>query len=512
MPEAVRHFAMVNGLVFSAVAAADLRGASAASPKMFTFMVDELGGIRAAFEPTLDAALGAEAARFELLRRAEAPLGMSRRPSLPMSPERGSLIDGRFRLRGHIATGGMGEVWRAEHVHLGRDVALKFLKERLDENGKRRFRFEAQALAAISSATPHVVLVLDAGESEAGPFLSMELVEGRALDEELAENGPMTPDGFLVVLEQLGAALSAAHAAGVIHRDVKPENVLVSRTPDGRPFIKLTDFGAAKPTEAAHGFDCPKDTSPMLLFGTPEYMSPERLRGGRAHPTMDVRALGVIAYEALTGALPFRGGCLSQTILSIEGNEPRPMSDAQATLPRELDTWIALTLAKEPDRRFASVAATVEAYRVALSAAAARGWLPEDAARSPVSSFEAKRTLRVGPAHRPRRAAPVAAATLVGLVVVGFGALALSPNDTARGKDSEARPLDDTTVPIRRSSAADAVVNAVGASTTPASPAVERQPADRPTRRSTGASRAPHAATTIAPSADAGRDPGGGVP
>ena len=265
----------------------------------------------------------------------------------------------------------------------------------------RRFRFEAQVSALLGARTRHVVSVFDAGYDPVGPYLAMEFVEGRALDQEIIVRGAFTPKDLAPVLDQLGDALGAAHREGIVHRDLKPANVMLQREPHGGVFVKLTDFGIAKANENANAFDRPKDTAVTQLVGTPEYMSPEQLRGVGNNLRIDVWALGALVYEALTGVVPFDASTTPELILKIVRTAHEPPSSI-APLPRGLDAWMDRALAKDPDGRFRSIAEAVEAYHQAI------------VERPSVAEAHAAPTQLVQQAHEPREtrsAAPVEAPT-----------------------------------------------------------------------------------------------------
>jgi serine/threonine-protein kinase len=204
----------------------------------------------------------------------------------------------RYRLEGPVARGGVGEVWRATDLVLGRAVAVKLLRTEYAEHPEVLARFRAEARHAGSVSHPGIAQVYDYGEdgAAASPYLVLELVDGPSLARVLAA-GPLTPAHAMDVLAQAASGLQAAHAAGLVHRDVKPGNLLVG--PSGQ--VKITDFGIAHAAWSA------PITQTGALVGTPAYLAPERVMGGQATPASDLYSLGVVGYQCLTGAVPFEG-------------------------------------------------------------------------------------------------------------------------------------------------------------------------------------------------------------
>jgi eukaryotic-like serine/threonine-protein kinase len=260
----------------------------------------------------------------------------------------GQLLADRYRLRRRIAVGGMGEVWEAADQRLDRRVAVKVLKAELsgDTEFLHRFRTEARTTASLNH--PGVAAVHDYGETAAVPdgpadtaYLVMELVEGEPLATVLARLRRLSPDQTLDVLEQAGHALQAAHERGLVHRDVKPGNILI--TPSGT--VKITDFGIAKAVDAA-----PVTRSGMVM-GTAHYIAPEQAMGHEAGPASDVYALGVVGYECLTGQRPF----LSDSAVTVAMMHIRDTPPAlPAGVPSGVRALIEATLVKDPRCRYAT--------------------------------------------------------------------------------------------------------------------------------------------------------------
>ncbi|GGM83107.1 serine/threonine protein kinase [Terrabacter tumescens] len=311
----------------------------------------------------------------------------------------GRVIDGRYRILSHLADGGMASVYVALDGRLDREVALKIMRPGLatDDVFVERFRAEARSAARLSH--PNVVAVYDQGEDDGEVFLAMELVEGKTLRDVIHEEAPLTARESLAILEPILLALCAAHAAGMIHRDVKPENVIVRR--DGE--VKVADFGLARAitNQAA-------TSQTGVLLGTVSYLSPEQVERGVADTRSDVYAAGLLLFEMLTGRKAVTGG----TPIQIAYNHVHGSIVAPSTLvpgvPEVLDDLVARATAVEPDDRFESATTFVTALREVrrgLTAgeldrrAAAVGTDPAGTAvLAPVSS-----TTQLSPADRPRR-------------------------------------------------------------------------------------------------------------
>src|SRR5215831_12539367 len=299
------------------------------------------------------------------------------------------VIAGRYRLEGRIAFGGVGEVWRAVDLALGRPVAVKLLRAEYAQHAEVLVRFRAEARHAGSVSHPGIAQVYDYGEAGAAdsPYLVMELVDGPSLAGVLAA-GPLDAAATMDVLAQAAAGLQAAHAAGLVHRDVKPGNLLVG--PAGR--VKITDFGIAHATGSA------PITQAGALVGTPAYLAPERVAGGPATPASDLYALGVVGYQCLTGEAPF-GGVPPR---AASAYQHRTLPPLPATVPPGVAELVNELTAEDPAARPAS------AGQVAVRA----GWLRDALVR------EATAQLASEPGDLPRAAQNGAEpATLAGLAV-----------------------------------------------------------------------------------------------
>src|SRR4051812_32864521 len=269
-------------------------------------------------------------------------------------PLLGRLLDDRYEIRRRLAVGGMATVYAAIDTRLDRPVAVKVMHPALaaDEEFVARFRREAKAAARLSS--PTVVNVTDQGQDGGTVFLVMELVEGRTLRDRLRSEGPLPPAEALAVLDPVLEALAVAHAAGYVHRDVKPENVLIAD--DGR--IKVGDFGLARAVDAS-----PLTATTGLLLGTVAYLAPEQVRRGVADARTDVYASGVLLYEILTGRPPFEGDtALSVAYQHLHDRVPAP-STLRSDVPEELDELVRAATEPDPDDRPVDAEALLEDVR-----------------------------------------------------------------------------------------------------------------------------------------------------
>lgn len=267
---------------------------------------------------------------------------------------------GRYRLIALLGRGGMGEVWRAYDTETQRVVAVKVLPANLAHDPVFEQRFRREALAAAGLNDPHVVPIHNFGEIDGRLYVDMRLVNGKDLQAILASE-VLDPERAVKIIEQVASALRAAHRIGLVHRDVKPSNILVTED----DFAYLIDFGIARATGQA------SMTGTGNVIGTWAYMAPERVTTGQTDPRGDTYALGCVLHECLTGSQPFPGNSLEQQIgghLSLP--PPRP-STMRRGVPRELDTVIATAMAKNPDQRYSTVTQMAAAARDAITGTAA---------------------------------------------------------------------------------------------------------------------------------------------
>ena len=326
-----------------------------------------------------------------------------------MRPTSGITLGGRFQLTTRIAIGGMGEVWKAKDQVLGRIVAIKVLKEEYtgDPGFLQRFRAEARHTALLNHVG--IANVFDYGEEEGSAYLVMELVPGQPLSSIIEHEQVLSPDRTLSMMAQTARALSVAHAQGLVHRDIKPGNLLI--TPDGR--VKVTDFGIARLADQV------PLTQTGQVMGTAQYLAPEQATGQTATGASDIYSLGVIGYECLTGHRPFSGESQIAIALAQVNDAPPPLPE---TLPKPVRALLMSMLAKDPKNRPANaikLAEAAEAIRngdICAAHAAVPGMLlfegatgamtaPVNIATAPTGVYRLRRKAR----RRPRPRCPCSA-------------------------------------------------------------------------------------------------------
>jgi eukaryotic-like serine/threonine-protein kinase len=255
---------------------------------------------------------------------------------------------GRYRVGQRIGRGGMASVFRAHDPSIGRDVALKFLHASLCEDAECRSRFLREARAAGGLSHPNIVVVHDVGEIEGRPYMAMEMMSGSTLSEELAQSRQLPVREAVTVTLQLAKALDYAHKKGVVHRDIKPGNIM--RDAASRA-VKLTDFGIAHVEDGGSG---EQRTRVGDVIGTPQYMSPEQARGEKLDGRSDLFSVGIVLYQCLTGTRPFRGDSLVAIATKIANEEHPPIDKARKDIPASLRRVIDRCLAKAAAQRFQS--------------------------------------------------------------------------------------------------------------------------------------------------------------
>jgi eukaryotic-like serine/threonine-protein kinase len=420
----------------------------------------------------------------------------------------GTLILGRYRLESLLRRGGMGSVWRAEHVQLKSPIAVKLLEPEVakDQTMLQRFHREAQAAAALRS--PNVVQIFDHGVDQGRAFIAMEMLEGETLSERIARVGRLPPSELFRFLTDVLRAMHKAHEAGIIHRDLKPDNVFICK--DDPEYAKVLDFGVAKVKkgafgEATGGFG----TQTGLMLGTPYYMSPEQAQAKVIDPRTDLWSIGVVAFEALLGRRPFQADSLGDLVLAI-CTAPTPIPSRFGPVPPGFDEWFVHATQRDPARRFPSAREMAEELdrvlvpevaparrRFITSGVPAVGSLPAPAPlvtpvgrKSPSLGPEAadlelttgQRSVvsRLSPASVPKREqsfallALVAAGVLIVVGVIAFavggGARALHQAD--RGQRAAAPPREAPAVTLEPPNASAGALPPLASAKSPTSSAI----------------------------------------
>jgi len=313
----------------------------------------------------------------------------------------GTVIADRYRLEEPLVRGAMGTIWRADHLRLRTQVAVKVLDPMLARDKEMRSRFLQEARSAAAVRSSHVVQVFDSGIENGFPYIVMELLEGESLDMRLSQRGPLGAGELRKVFSEVARALAKAHSLGVVHRDVKPSNIFLSRE-GPYEITKLVDFGIAKVKSESLTFTH-VGTKMGTLLGTPQYMSPEQARGScTVDYRTDLWAMAIVACECLTGRCPFSGRTVGDLTIQICTERPTAPS-LLGEVPAGFDAWFFKATGKTPGQRFKSMAAMEGALTPILVAAEARAvqgivlrrWPPRGWALPPLPSVSQIRSVSV---------------------------------------------------------------------------------------------------------------------
>ncbi|HVY48430.1 MAG TPA: serine/threonine-protein kinase, partial [Minicystis sp.] len=279
----------------------------------------------------------------------------------------GAIVADRFRLEQRLGQGGMGSVWRAQHLGLDIACAVKFLRREAADSPDLRGRFEREAKAAARLKSPHVVQILDHGVWDGVPYIAMEYLEGEDLNQRLKRVRRLDARETVRIAAQVARALAKAHAAGLVHRDLKPSNIFLTRDEE-HEVAKVLDFGVAKRSVTSESA-AEQETKSGSILGTPHYMSPEQAQGTKVvDHRSDLWSLAVVVYQCLTGQLPYRSDALGDLLVQIIVSAP-PVPSHVAALPASFDAWWARAVAREPAQRFQSARELVTALAASLAVA-----------------------------------------------------------------------------------------------------------------------------------------------
>ena len=337
-------------------------------------------------------------------------------------PRIGTVLQERYRILQRLAAGGMGVVYRGERLELGRAVAIKFLHPWMaaDPSFQRRFQIEAQAMSRLSH--PCCVSVIDFGVEGDAPFMVMDFVTGRPLRSLVHEGGPLPVKRALSLVRQVLAGLAHAHAQGIVHRDIKPDNILLTEAVGLGEQVRILDFGLAKLRDTVTGLTM------GLAVGTPSYMAPEQIRGGEIDARTDLYSVGVLLFELLTGTKPFHGDKAAEVMRKHQEATPPTLGHAVpgGSFSQALEDVVRKALAKQPRDRFQSAADFAAALDVLPELAATPA--PGFDTTEPMASTTKSLLLEV---KRYQGKGPWVAASAAGVLLLGLGAALLWPAEQA---------------------------------------------------------------------------------
>ena len=406
--------------------------------------------------------------------------GQTLRSSSPGTDLVGQVLADRYHVVRKLGEGGMGQVYLAEHVKMGRKSAIKVMSPSMVHDPDAVARFNREAANASRISHPNVCAVYDFGETPEGLiYLAMEFIEGEPLTELLAREGELPVARAGAIFLQVADALQAAHDLGIVHRDLKPDNVMLSRGRDGTDVVKVVDFGIAK---AVGGRDTQKVTKTGLVVGTPEFMSPEQLAGDPVDGRSDLYALALVFFKMLTGELPFAGTTAQDTMVQRLTDEPAKLSEVRPDLrfPPGLQATLDTALARSPAERYQSTGKFANDVAAVLGLQRGARLSPFPPATRPDADLDARTELlrrsaamssaRMAPPRRKRRLVGIVAAAVV---ILGAAGAALALRGGAKAVDTRVRA--DTTRRVAVVPARD--------TTTPPPPAPAPVPASSPPRR-----------------------------
>jgi serine/threonine-protein kinase len=390
----------------------------------------------------------------------------------------GSVVADRYHIIKKLGEGGMGTVYLAEHVKMGRKSALKVMNPGMNSDPDAIARFNREASNASRLSHPNICGIYDFGETPDGLiYLAMEFIEGKALTDLIEVDGSLAPARAASIVHQTGDALQVAHDAGIVHRDLKPDNIMVTKNRDGSDLVKVVDFGIAK----ASSSDAQKVTKTGLVVGTPEYMSPEQLSGDKLDGRSDIYSLALVAFNCLTGKLPFPSETAQEAMIMRLTDRPRTLSEIRPdiTWPEKLQEVMDRGLARDADERYQSAAQFGRDFAEAVSgmpsvAASEGATMVIGAANVAASAAKAKpvpatRVAGRDDAKSPARASTAAPAAvqkksnLIPMAVGGVAVVIAGIFGVTQFKGSEDAPIATDS----SAAAPDSVANAPTSQSTP---------------------------------------------
>ncbi|MHB1313756.1 MAG: serine/threonine-protein kinase, partial [Gemmatimonadaceae bacterium] len=267
----------------------------------------------------------------------------------------GTVVADRYHILKKLGEGGMGQVYLAEHVKMGRKSALKVMNPGMNQDADAIARFNREAANASRLNHPNICAIYDFGETPDGLiYLAMEFIEGQSLTSLIEKSGALPPARAAAIIHQSADALQVAHDAGIVHRDLKPDNIMIAKNRDGSDLAKVVDFGIAK----AHSSDAQKVTKTGLVVGTPEYMSPEQLSGDKLDGRSDIYSLALVAFNCLTGKLPFAGESAQEAMIARLIEQPKTLAEMKPDVawPAEVQAVMDKALVRDAAERYQSAA------------------------------------------------------------------------------------------------------------------------------------------------------------
>ena len=372
--------------------------------------------------------------------------GTALRAAANQSDLLGSVVADRYHILKKLGAGGMGTVYLAEHVKMGRKSALKVMNPGMNTDPDAVARFNREASNASRLSHPNICGIYDFGETSDGMiYLAMEFIEGSALTDIIEKGGPLQPARAASIIHQTADALQIAHDAGIVHRDLKPDNIMVAKNRDGSDLVKVVDFGIAKASTS----EAQNVTKTGMVVGTPEYMSPEQLAGDKLDGRSDIYALGLVAFNCLTGALPFAATSAQEAMIMRLTDVPRALADVRPDVewPEAVQATLDLALARDATERYQSAAQFGREFASALAEMPAH---PTDEAGTVVMSAPAT----VASAAK----APMPPTRVGGRAGTPAGA---PPTRAARGATTTAAPAPKSKTPLALGGVGAAVAIAV---------------------------------------------------